>query len=225
MGVQGPKTLEGGIVMPDAPGLKTATLAPNENIDWMRMIADYGRIRDMIEATWPETFKDFNKRMWQPGGMPRPLPALKRRWETETGKANFSTPEGPLNSHGLDLTDGMFRLMTIRSNDQFNTTVYGYYDRFRGVSGTRMVVFMNAADIARLGLAAGQRVTLASAAEDGRTREVGGLRVVCYGIPEGCVAAYYPECNPLIPLWHYAEEGKVPAAKSVPVVIRGEASR
>lgn len=206
-------------------GLAKATLEPNPKVDWDGFVRDYGRIRDAIEATWPKIFRDFNRRMRTPGGFPKPLAAAERRWETETGKANFLLPEGPLNSHGLELREGMFRLTTIRSNDQFNTTIYGYRDRFRGVSGTRMVVFMNGADIGREGLVIGQRVTLASAAEDGRTREVGGLRIVRYDIPEGCVADYYPECNPLIPVWHCSEEGKVPAAKSVPVTIRAEPRR
>jgi anaerobic selenocysteine-containing dehydrogenase len=113
----------------------------------------------------------------------------------------------------------IFNLMTVRSNDQFNTTVYGYHDRFRGVKGTRMVLFMNSSDIARLRLTEGDLVTLTTAVDDGVERQVSGLRVTPYNIPEGCCAAYYPECNPLIPVWHHADESKVPAAKSVPIRI------
>ena len=109
--------------------------------------------------------------------------------------------------------------MTVRSNDQFNTTVYGYHDRFRGVKGTRMVLFMNRSDIARLELEEGDLVTLTTAVDDGVTRQVSGLRVTPYEIPEGCCASYYPECNPLIPVWHHADKSKVPAAKSIPIRI------
>ncbi|MDE2271163.1 MAG: formate dehydrogenase, partial [Xanthomonadaceae bacterium] len=111
------------------------------------------------------------------------------------------------------------RLMTMRSNDQFNTTVYGYDDRFRGIHGTRDVVLMNRADIARLGLREGQTVKMVSDAGDGIDREVGGLQVVSFDIPEGCIGGYYPECNPLIPLSHHTLESMMPAAKSVPVRI------
>ena len=111
----------------------------------------------------------------------------------------------------------VLQLLTIRSNDQFNTTIYGMEDRFRGVSGTRMVLFINAQDIARLGMRNGGTVALTTAVEDGVARRVDGFRIVAYDIPKGCCAAYYPECNPLIPLWHHAEGSKVPAAKSIPV--------
>ena len=110
--------------------------------------------------------------------------------------------------------------MTLRSNDQFNTTIYGYYDRFRGVKNTRDVLFMNEKDIAKAGLSEGQIVALESDAEDGKTRAREGLIVMPYSIPEGCLGAYYPECNVLMSVEHYAEESHVPAAKSVPVRIR-----
>jgi anaerobic selenocysteine-containing dehydrogenase len=119
----------------------------------------------------------------------------------------------------------VLQLITLRSNGQFNTTVYSYDDRFRGNFGTRMVVMMHKNDIARLGLREGEIVTLATAVADGVCREVGGFRVRAYDIPEGCIAGYYPECNPLIPLWHHAEKAKVPAAKSIPVRIVTEAAR
>jgi anaerobic selenocysteine-containing dehydrogenase len=111
-------------------------------------------------------------------------------------------------------------LMTIRSHDQFNTTVYGNDDRLRGIRGTRHVVLMNEHDALLMSCADGQIITLQSAAGDGVHREVNGLRVVHYDIPRGCCAAYYPECNPLLPLWHHASRSKVPAAKSIPVRIQ-----
>lgn len=119
----------------------------------------------------------------------------------------------------------IFRLMTLRSNDQFNTTVYGYSDRFRGVEGTRMVVFLNTADMQRFGIAKDDSVSLVTATDDNIVRRLDGLRAVPYSIPEGCCGAYYPECNSLIPLWQHAEKSKVPAAKSVPVYIVKDGSK
>ena len=197
-----------------------ATLPPNPRVPWDAWVADYARIRDAIAATYPDIFHDFNERMWQPGGFHRPLPARERRWKTKTGKANFIAPSAlaedpdmPANSRDV------LQLITLRSNGQFNTTIYSNDDRFRGVHGTRDIVFMHRNDIDRLGLREGQSVTLACAAQDGVRREVAGLRVTPYDVPEGCCAGYYPECNPLIPLWHHAERSKVPAAKSIPVRI------
>jgi anaerobic selenocysteine-containing dehydrogenase len=115
--------------------------------------------------------------------------------------------------------EGVLTLITVRSNDQFNTTVYGYNDRLRGINGTRMVVLMNKDDMAERGLAEGQEVDLLGAAGDNVQRIVRGLRVVAYDVPRGCCVGYYPECNPLLPLWHFAEGSKVPAAKSIPVRI------
>jgi molybdopterin-dependent oxidoreductase alpha subunit len=197
-----------------------ATLPPNPKVPWDEWVADYARVRDAIEETYPEDFRAFNERMWKPGGFHRPIAARERRWTTKTGKANFVVPQSLETELGISENDrDIFKLMTVRSNDQFNTTVYGYYDRFRGVRGTRMVLFMNRNDIARLSLQEGDVVTLTTAVDDGIVRQVSGLRVTPYEIPEGCCAAYYPECNPLIPVWHHADKSKVPAAKSIPIRI------
>ncbi|MGH8184493.1 MAG: FdhF/YdeP family oxidoreductase [Rhodanobacteraceae bacterium] len=196
--------------------LAKATLPPNPKVPWDAWLDDYGRIRDAIEQTYPDQFRDFNKRMWQPGGFHRPNSARERHWKTDTGKANLIVPPA-LSATGFSDAPNRFRLMTMRSNDQFNTTIYGYDDRFRGIDGTREVVLMHKDDIVRLGLRDGQTVKLVSDAGDGIEREVGGLRVVAFDIPRGCVGGYYPECNPLIPLSHYAKFSKTPAAKSVPV--------
>ena len=110
--------------------------------------------------------------------------------------------------------------MTLRSNDQFNTTVYGLDDRLRGIDGTRMVVLMNKSDIKEHGLKDGDEIDLLGAAGDNVPRIVRGLRVVTYNVPQGSCAGYYPECNPLLPLWHYAEGSHVPAAKSIPVRVQ-----
>ncbi len=198
-------------------GIAQATLPPNPQVPWDGWVADYRRIRDAIEATYPDDFKDFNARMDQPGGFPRPLAAAERRWNTPSGKAEFHVPKALSAAFAGDGGDDVLRLITLRSNDQFNTTIYGYDDRLRGIDGTREVLLLNPADQARLGVRDGDIVTLASAAGDGITREVPGLRVTTYELPDGCCAAYYPECNPVIPLAHHAEQSKVPAAKSVPV--------
>ena len=200
-------------------GIAKQILPPNPKVDWDAWVADYAIIRDAIEETYPEVFKDFNARMFQPGGFWKGNKASERIWLTKSGKAEFLTPTG-LSAAGFDDADGRYRLMTLRSNDQFNTTIYGYHDRFRGVKGTRDVLFMNIADIVRAGLSEGQIVALESDAEDGKTRTREGLIVMPYSIPEGCLGAYYPECNVLMSVDHYAEESHVPAAKTVPVRIR-----
>jgi anaerobic selenocysteine-containing dehydrogenase len=128
-------------------------------------------------------------------------------------------PPKHLSATGFADQPGLLRLMTLRSNDQFNTTIYGYEDRLRDVSGTRDIVFMHPADIAQFGLSDGEVIGLTTQADDGILREKRGLKVFPYNVPRGCIGAYYPECNVLIPLSHHAEESKVPAGKSVPVRI------
>jgi molybdopterin-dependent oxidoreductase alpha subunit len=201
-------------------GIAKALLPANPTIDWDRWVGDYSLIRDEIAVIFHEIFHDFNARMWTPGGFRRPLPAAKREWKTPNGKANFKTPRSFDEDPDVHTDDpNVLRLMTIRSDDQFNTTVYTLDDRFRGVFGTRRVLLMNTADIARLGFKVGDHVTVFAVARDQGTvhRSVEGLRVTSYDIPRGCAAGYYPECNPLIPLWHHAEGSFVPAAKAIPV--------
>jgi len=201
--------------------LAKATLGKRSKVPWAEWVADYSKVRDAIAAAYPEIFHDFNARMWKPGGFHRPLGARHREWKTETGKANFITPSSLTTDIEIPSEDrDILQLMTLRSNGQFNTTIYGYDDRFRGIYGSRHVVLVNQNDIDRMNLHEGDTVSLQTAVNDGVEREVGGLRVVAYDIPEGCIAGYYPECNPLIPLWHHAERSKVPAAKSIPVRMR-----
>ena len=209
--------------------LAKATLAPNPRVDWDAWVADYGRVRDAIEQTYPKLFRDFNARMWQPGGFHKPLAARHREWHTATGKANFIAPKTLAGNIDIDPERrDIFQLSIFRSQGQFNTTVYSYRDRFRGVSGTRMVLFMNRNDIDRLGLNEGAVVSLVTDApnrQDGVDRQVDGFIVHAYNIPEGCLGGYYPECNPLVPLWHHAEDSYVPAYKGVPVrVVNGAAA-
>jgi molybdopterin-dependent oxidoreductase alpha subunit len=206
-------------------GIAKATLPANPRLDWDAWVGDYGKVRDAIAETYPENFDDFNARMWEPGGFHRHLAARHREWKTKTGKANFIVPAGLETDPDATPADrDVLRLITLRSNDQFNTTIYGYHDRFRGIHGTRMVVLMHRNDIDRLELREGDQVILVTAATDGVDRRLAGLTVLAYDIPEGCCAGYYPECNVLVPLWHHAERAKVPAAKSVPVRIVKDAS-
>lgn len=198
-------------------GIAKATLPPNPRVDWDQWIGNYALIRNAIEATYPDQFKDFNKRLFIPGGFPRPLAARERKWKTPNGKANFTVPE----SFSKDKEDGedIYRLITVRADGQFNTTIYTEDDRFRGVKGGRNVVLMNKTDIAKLDLRDGDRIKLATVADDGVPREHNDLQVMSYAVPERCIVGYYPECNVLIPLRHYAKESKVPASKSIPVRI------
>ncbi len=199
-------------------GIAKATLAPNPKVKWDAWVDDYARVRDLIEQTYPEQFRDFDARKFTPGGFYRGNSARERVWKTESKKADFTVPSA-MTGAGVDDAPGRFRLITMRSNDQFNTTIYGYSDRLRGIEGTRDVVLINRADMARAGLAEGQVVSLASDAGDGEHRQVDGLTVTPFNLPDGCVGAYYPEMNPLMPLWYHDQESKTPAAKAVPVRI------
>ncbi|MCD2325366.1 FdhF/YdeP family oxidoreductase [Sphingomonas sp. IC-56] len=203
-------------------GIAKQTLPANPKVQWDEWVGDYAKVRDLIEATYPDEFADFNARVFTPGGFYRGNAARERVWKTESGKAEFTLPE-TLNASGFDDAPGRYRLITLRSNDQFNTTIYGYSDRLRGIEGTRDVLLMNREEMAKAGVAEGQVVALVSDAEDGVHREVGGLVVTPFSLPNGCVAAYYPEMNPLMPLSHHDRLSKTPAAKSVPVRIKADA--
>ncbi len=199
-------------------GIAKATLAANPKVDWDAWVGDYRLVRHAIAACKPEWYSDYDNRMRQEGGFVRPNPARQRNWRTGTGKANFLALESLDADPDIRLGgEGTFNLVTVRSNDQFNTTVYGFNDRFRGIDGSRDIVMMNAADMARLALPTGALVTLETVADDGVARVVAGLQAVPFDLPPGCIAGYYPELNPLLPLWHHATKSHVPAAKSIPV--------
>ncbi|KQP80277.1 FdhF/YdeP family oxidoreductase [Methylobacterium sp. Leaf117] len=200
-------------------GLAKATLSPNPMVKWDEWVGNYALIRDQIAETYSEEFHGFNERMWTPGGFYRGNSARERIWKTKSGKAEFTTPK-TMTAVGFGEAPGRYRLITMRSNDQFNTTIYGFSDRLRGIEGTRDVVLINPAEMKRANLREGQVVSLVSDAEDGIEREVAGLTVVPFSLPDGCLGAYYPEMNPLMPLSHFDEQSKTPAAKSVPVRIR-----
>ncbi|PZA11000.1 formate dehydrogenase [Rhodopseudomonas palustris] len=200
-------------------GMAKATLPDNPKVRWDDWVGDYGLVRDLIAESYPEMFHDFNARMFTPGGFYKGNAARERIWKTESGKAELTAPER-LNSIGFADKAGRYRLITMRSNDQFNTTIYGMSDRLRGIEGRRDVLLINPDEIARAGLTEGQEVWLEGDAGDGVHREVGPLRVTPFRLPDGCLGAYYPEMNPLMPLWHHDGPSKTPAAKSVPVRIR-----
>ncbi len=203
-------------------GIAKATLEANPKLDWDAWVGDYAKVREAIEVSYPDKFARYNERMFTPGGFWKGNAAAHREWLTESGKAEFNVPAG-LNATGFDDAAGRFRLMTLRSNDQFNTTIYGYHDRFRGIDGTRDVVFMSSTDMAVIDVEEGDSVTLIGDAGTNRDARLPGLRVVRYEIPAGCIGAYYPECNLLIPLSHHAIDSHVPAAKSVPVRVEKSA--
>jgi anaerobic selenocysteine-containing dehydrogenase len=206
--------------------LAQRVLDPNPRVRWDLYTDDYAEIRKEIAETLPASFWDYERRMWEPGGFQRDLPANRRDWHTESGRANFITPTGLDEDADMpDVGHDVLSLMTLRSNDQFNTTVYGYYDRFRGIKNTRKVVLMNRSDIDRLGLKIGQPVTLRTVADDGIDRKLSGLLVVAYNIPIGCIGGYYPECNVLMPIWHYAIGSKTPAAKTIPVTVHADSDK
>jgi molybdopterin-dependent oxidoreductase alpha subunit len=200
-------------------GIAKATLPPNPRVKWDEWVDDYGLIRNLIAETYPKEFHDFNARMFTPGGFYRGNTARERIWKTKSGKAEFTVPK-TLSSTGFEDAPGRYRLLTMRSNDQFNTTIYGFSDRLRGIEGTRQVLLINPKEMERAGLSEGQMVSLVSDADDGVHREVGPLKVVPFKLPDGCIGSYYPEMNPLIALSHHDEQSKTPAAKSVPVRIR-----
>jgi molybdopterin-dependent oxidoreductase alpha subunit len=197
-----------------------ATL-PKTKVKWAELISDYGKIRNGIEAVFP-AFADFNTRIKKPGGFRLYVAASEREWLTPTKKANFivypGVVEDPRSSDGEGLT-----LTTIRSHDQYNTTIYGLNDRYRGITGRRDVVFVNHKDLSRRGLKHGDRVDITVAPAEGSTgaeRTMRNLTAVAYDIAEGSIAAYYPEANVLVAMDHYDTKSGTPSYKSVPVLLR-----
>ncbi|MBR0895727.1 FdhF/YdeP family oxidoreductase [Bradyrhizobium tropiciagri] len=197
-------------------GMAMATL-PASKVPWTDLIADYDRIRDAIEGVFPD-FKDYNARIRIPGGFRLPLPPTERKWTTPSGKAEFLIFKG-LEEDPVLTDKSVLKLATIRSHDQYNTTIYGLNDRYRGVFGRRDVLFTNAADLAERGLAHGDLVEIETALPSGQPRRL-TLTAIAYDIARGSVAAYYPEANGLVPLDYQDKESGTPSYKSVPVHIR-----
>ncbi len=194
--------------------LARATLGENHPVRWGWLAENYDRIRDLIERSIAG-FDRYNERVREPDGFVLQNSARERVWKTTTGKASFSVQPIPK----LDLRPGELVLTTVRSHDQFNTTIYGLDDRYRGITGDRRVVFVCPDDLDALGLADGDQVDIRSRYEDS-FREVKGFRAVAFDIPRGSVAAYFPEANPLVPLENHADESHTPSSKSIVVSLR-----
>jgi molybdopterin-dependent oxidoreductase alpha subunit len=191
-------------------GIATATLTASRT-PWNDLVADYDRIRDRIERVVPG-FEGYNERIRAPGGFLLPNPAAQRRWMTPSGRAQFRLARRRNESpESLPL-----RLTTIRSHDQYNTTVYGLDDRYRGIHGRRDVLFMHADDMAARGLATGDAVRIVAA-----SREAVGFVAVQYPIARGSCAAYFPEASVLVALEDFDRESRTPAYKSTPIEVRG----
>ncbi|GBE67515.1 putative oxidoreductase [Mycobacterium sp. MFM001] len=200
--------------------LARTLLGPQHPVPWERFAGDYDTIRDAIAAVVPGC-EDYNARVRQPDGFQLPHPPRdSREFPTSTGKANFAV--NPL--QWVPVPEGRLVLQTLRSHDQYNTTIYGLDDRYRGVKGGRRVVFVNPADIAKFGLQAGDRVDLVSEFTDGdgdvQERRAKDFMVVEYATPVGNAAAYYPETNALVALDHVAAKSNTPVSKAI--VIRLE---
>ena len=189
---------------------------PDSKVDWASYIDDYEAIRGKIAEVYPQLYEGFSERIKAPKGFHLDIPPRRRVWPTPSGKANFLRLAGLHVDAPVD-DPAMLRLATVRSHDQFNTTIYSYNDRYRGVYNDRMVLFMNEDDRRDHGLESGQKITLETIASDGVERRIAGLTVLDYPMPRGAVAGYYPELNPLLPLDYYDRTSGTPAAKSVPV--------
>ena len=196
-------------------GVAKATLGDRTVVDWDGFVAEYDRIRDAIEAVFP-IFQGYNARIRVPGGFHLTSTARERIWATASGKANFLVFEGCGEDPPQSNPDFLW-LSTIRSHDQYNTTLYSMSDRYRGVFGQRDVVFLNEYEMKKRGLADGDRVDLITESTDGVERIVRNFRVVGYSFPSGCCAAYYPEANPLVPLYAYDPLSFTPSFKGIPI--------
>jgi molybdopterin-dependent oxidoreductase alpha subunit len=197
-------------------GIAEATVGGKGEVAWADFL-DYDEIRDRASRV-VAGFEDFNQRVRAPDGFYARVAAKQRHFDTATGKANFTV--NPIRP--LQLAPDQFLMMTIRSRDQFNTTIYGLNDRYRGIHGGRRVIFMNREDIAEAGLQARQLVDLTSHFQ-GERRTVCDFRVIPYDIPRRCTATYYPETNPLVALGSVAEISNTPASKSVVITVQPSA--
>jgi molybdopterin-dependent oxidoreductase alpha subunit len=201
-------------------GIALATL-PNTRVGWADLVADYARIRDAIEAVFPD-FANFNASIKRPGGFRLHVAASEREWRTPTKRANFLVYSG-LDEDPRVTTSEALTLTTIRSHDQYNTTIYGLNDRYRGITGRRDVVFVNERDLADRGLKHGDLVDISVVPDAGSKsddRVMRKLTAVAYNIAQGSIATYYPEANVLVALDHYDVKSGTPSYKSTPVLLR-----
>ena len=199
--------------------LARATLGERTTVDWEALVENYDRIRDLIMRVVPG-FDDYNRRVREPGGFYLPNLAREGKFKTSTGRANFTVHALPLH----DLGPGQYMMMTVRSHDQFNTTIYGLDDRYRGIHNERRVVLLNPQDLEEAGLSAGQVVDLTSHFE-GEERIARHFVVVPYSIPRRCAATYFPETNVLVPVGSVAEKSNTPTSKSIRISIKPSADQ
>ncbi|QDY44019.1 FdhF/YdeP family oxidoreductase [Candidatus Pantoea soli] len=204
-------------------GLAKATL-PDSRVDWDKMVSDYSFIRDAIEAVFP-AFENFNQRVMQPGGFRLYNAASERVWLTPSGRAQFKVMQG-INEDPRSLRCHDLVLTTLRSHDQYNTTLYGLNDRYRGISGRRDVLFISADEAEKRQLRVGDTVNMIALDPEGQrtARRLDNLTVVIYDMAPGSVAAYYPEANVMVPLDSHDTESGIPAYKSIPVVLEASAA-
>ncbi|MEB6225233.1 FdhF/YdeP family oxidoreductase [Pantoea anthophila] len=198
--------------------LAKATL-PDSVVDWSAMAADYSRIRDAIEAVFP-AFENFNERIKHPGGFRLYNAASERVWHTPSGKAQFKVMQG-INEDPRSLKCHDLVLTTLRSHDQYNTTLYGLNDRYRGVTGRRDVLFINAEEAEKRQLRVGDRVDLMALDPEGNptSRQMKNLTIVIIDMAPGSVGAYYPEANVMVPLDSHDTQSGIPAYKSIPIAM------
>ena len=194
-------------------GIAIATLGDKTTTDWVAMTENYDVIRDHISRVIPG-FEKFNEKLRQPGGFYLPNGPRERKFTTANGKANFSTTT--LDKYRIE--PDQLVLMTVRSHDQFNTTIYEYNDRYRGIHNERRVLFMNPADMAARGIKAKDLIDITSHFE-GEQRTVEKFVAVPYDIPKGNVSAYFPEANPLVPITSVAKVSNTPTSKYVVVTV------
>jgi len=194
-------------------GLATATLGKRSQVPWAALVEDYDLIRERIQRVIPG-FEDYNQRLRQPGGFYLPNGARERNFQTSDGRAHFST----LALTGLAPAADQFLLTTIRSHDQYNTTIYGLDDRYRGIHGGRRVVFLNPDDMRRCSWSQGELLDITSH-HNGERRSALRFRAVPYEMPRGCAAAYFPEANVLVPISSTAEGSNTPTSKSLIVTL------
>ena len=198
-----------------------ATLGSSK-VDWLAQMNDYALIRDGIEKVF-DGFENYNERLKHPGGFHLGVASRDRIWNTPSKKAQFLvhtlSVDTPIHRARSRHGERLMTLMTTRSHDQYNTTIYGLDDRYRGVYGQRRVLFANKDDLAMLGFVAGQRVDITSVWDDGIERRADSFLLVEYDIPRGCLGAYYPETNPLVPLSSVADGAGTPTSKSIPVLL------
>ena len=193
--------------------LAKVALRDRTTVDWDKMAANYDNIRESISRVVAGC-ENYNERIRRPGGFYMPNPPGKGEFPTASGKAQFKASK----LERIELKEGQLLLATIRSHDQFNTTIYGNNDRYRGIKGERRVIFLNPDDIDTRGLRSGQIVDLVSHFDDG-DRKAHRFIVVPYPIPKGCAASYFPETNPLVPLGSVATKSETPTSKSIVISI------